>query len=224
MVQPGEKTVASLRRQAELRPAFRKVLIANRGEIACRVMRTCRRLGIATVAVYSDADKAALHRTEADEVVRIGPPAAAESYLNIGRIIAAAKALQADAIHPGYGFLSENAAFAEACAAAGLTFIGPPPSAMRAMAYKAAAKQTAAAASVPVLPGACPDDQSDGALLAAAEEIGWPVVIKAVAGGGGRGMRRVESAAAFAKLLAAARREAVSSFGDGHMMVERCVV
>ena len=200
-----------------------KILVANRGEIACRVIRTCRRLGIATVAVFSDADEHALHRSLADESMRLGPPPARESYLDIERIVAAARESGAAAIHPGYGFLSENPDFAEACASAGLVFIGPPPTAMRAMADKATAKRIAAAAGIPVLPGSFPGDQSDAALLAAAEEIGWPVLIKAVAGGGGRGMRRVDGPAAFAKSLAGARREAAASFGDDRMMVERCV-
>ena len=200
-----------------------KVLVANRGEIACRVIRTCRRLGIATVAVFSDADEHALHRSLADESMRLGPPPARESYLDIERIMAAARESGAAAIHPGYGFLSENPDFAEACTSAGLVFIGPPPTAMRAMADKAAAKRIAAAAGIPVLPGSFPGDQSDAALLAAAEEIGWPVLIKAVAGGGGRGMRRVDGPADWAKSLAGARREAAASFGDDGMMVERCV-
>ncbi len=201
----------------------RKVLVANRGEIACRVMRTCRRMGLGSVAVYSDADAGALHRELADEAVRLGPAPARESYLDIGRVIDAARAAGADAVHPGYGFLSENVAFAEACAAAGLAFVGPPPAAMRAVAYKADAKRTAAAAGVPVLPGSCPGDQGEASMLAVAEEAGWPVLLKAVAGGGGRGMRRADGAAGFAKALAGARREAVASFGDDRMMVERCV-
>lgn len=202
---------------------FRKILVANRGEIACRVMRTCHRLGIATVAVYSDADEAALHREMAGQSVRLGPAPARDSYLDIARVVGAARTAGADAVHPGYGFISENPALADACAAAGLAFIGPPPSAMRAMAGKADAKRTAFVAGLPVLPGACPDDGSDAALLTAAEETGWPVLLKAVAGGGGRGMRQADGPAGFAKLLASARREAASSFGDDRMMVERCV-
>ena len=200
-----------------------KTLVANRGEIACRVIRTCRRLGIATVAVFSDADEHALHRSLADESIRLGPPPARDSYLDIERIVAAARESGVAAIHPGYGFLSENPDFADACASAGLVLIGPPPTAMRAMADKATAKRIAAAAGIPVLPSNSPADQSDATLLAAAEEIGWPVLIKAVAGGGGRGMRRVDGSAAFAKSLAGARREAAASFGDDRMMVERCV-
>ena len=199
---------------------FRKVLIANRGEIACRVVRTCRRMGIGTVAVYSDADADALHRQAATESVRIGPAPARESYLDIGRVLDAARRTGADAVHPGYGFLSENADFADACTAAGLAFVGPPSAAMRAVAGKADAKRTAAAAGVPVLPGASGDA---AALLAAAGEMGWPVLVKAVAGGGGRGLRRVDGPGAFAKALAAAQREAVASFGDDRMMVERCI-
>ena len=202
---------------------LRKILVANRGEIACRVMRTCQRMGIATVAVFSDADAGALHRTMADQAVRLGPPPARESYLDIARVISVARETGADSLHPGYGFLSENPDLPEACEAAGITFIGPPAAAIRAMGNKAPAKRLAEAAGVPVLPGACPDNQADASLLDAAEAIGWPVLVKAVAGGGGRGMRRVEAASGFAKALAGARREAAAAFGNDRMMVERCV-
>src|SRR6202050_5666713 len=167
---------------------FSKILIANRGEIACRVMRTAKRMGIATVAVYSEADAGALHVAMADEARLIGPPPARESYLKGDAIIAAARATGAMAIHPGYGFLSENAGFAEACAKAGIVFIGPPASAMRAMGSKASAKALMEEAGVPVVPGYHGDDQDPARLLAAAEAIGFPVLIKASGGGGGRGM------------------------------------
>jgi 3-methylcrotonyl-CoA carboxylase alpha subunit len=202
---------------------FEKILIANRGEIACRIIRTCRRLGIATVAVYSEADRGALHVEAADEAVPIGPPAPRDSYLAIEKIIAAAVSTGADAIHPGYGFLSENPAFARACRDAGISFIGPSPEAIEAMGLKGAAKALAERAGVPVLPGACPEDQSQASLFAAAERIGWPVLLKAVAGGGGRGIRAVDDGKAFAVALAGAKREAASAFGDDQMLVERFV-
>ena len=163
---------------------FAKILIANRGEIACRVIRTARRLGIATVAVYSEADAHAWHAELADEAVAIGPPAARESYLAGEKIIAAAKATGAEAVHPGYGFLSENAGFAEACAAAGLVFIGPPPAAIKAMGSKSEAKALMEKAKVPVVPGYHGADQSDATLAAEAKRIGYPVLLKASAGGG----------------------------------------
>ena len=202
---------------------FDKVLVANRGEIACRVIRTCRRLGLSTVAVYSDADEGALHRSMADEALRIGPPPARESYLSIQALIDAARRSGAQAVHPGYGFLSENPDFAEACAEAGLVFIGPSAEAIRAMGLKGAAKALAAEAGVPVVPGAFPDDQSDEALAAAAAAVGYPVLLKAVAGGGGRGMRQVASPEALPAALRSARREAQSSFGDDRLMVERFI-
>src|SRR5580658_1627328 len=173
---------------------FSKILIANRGEIACRVVRTARRMGIATVAVYSEADASALHVTLADEARLIGPPPARQSYLDGAAIIAAAKETGAQALHPGYGFLSENAEFAEACAAAGIVFIGPPPAAMRAMGSKAAAKALMQQAGVPVVPGYHGDDQDPARLQQEAEKIGFPVPIKASGGGGGRGMRIVNEA------------------------------
>ncbi|HEY0300054.1 MAG TPA: biotin carboxylase N-terminal domain-containing protein, partial [Rhizomicrobium sp.] len=171
---------------------FKTLLIANRGEIACRVIRTARRMGLATVAVYSDPDADALHVALADKAVRIGPASARASYLKIDAILAAAKETGADAIHPGYGFLSENAEFAEACAAAGIVFVGPPPSAIRAMGLKDRAKALMAKAGVPVVPGYLGDDQSPGRLAGEAASIGYPVLIKAVAGGGGKGMRKVD--------------------------------
>jgi 3-methylcrotonyl-CoA carboxylase alpha subunit len=200
---------------------FSKILIANRGEIACRVMRTARRMGIATVAVYSEADAGALHVTMADEARLIGPAPARQSYLNGAAILKAATESGAEAIHPGYGFLSENAEFAEACAAAGVVFIGPPPAAMRAMGSKAAAKTLMQQHGVPVVPGYHGDDQDPQRLLAAAGTIGFPVLIKASGGGGGRGMRIVNSAAEFARALDGARREALGAFGDGRVLIEK---
>jgi len=200
---------------------FSKILIANRGEIACRVIRTARRMGIATVAVYSDADAAALHVAMADEARRIGPPPARDSYLSIAAIVEAAKASGAEAVHPGYGFLSENADFAEACAAAGVVFIGPPASAIRAMGSKAAAKALMAAHGVPVVPGYHGEDQEPARLQAEAREIGFPVILKASAGGGGRGMRIVTAAGEFDRALDGARREAKGAFGDDRILVER---
>ena len=174
-----------------------KLLIANRGEIACRVIRTARAMGIATVAVYSDADAEAMHVREADEAVHIGPSPAAESYLVGAKIIAAAKDTGADAIHPGYGFLSENAGFAREVIAAGLIWVGPRPESIEAMGLKDAAKERMIAAGVPVTPGYLGEDQSAERLKAEAETIGYPVLIKAVAGGGGKGMRKVDDAAQF---------------------------
>jgi 3-methylcrotonyl-CoA carboxylase alpha subunit len=203
---------------------FDKILIANRGEIACRVIRSAKALGVATVAVHSEADANALHVELADEAVNIGPPAARESYLVIDKIIAAAKATGAQAIHPGYGFLSENPDFAEACETAGIVFIGPSADAIRAMGLKGPAKTLAAQAGVPIVPGAFPDDQSPDALQAAAHGVGFPVLIKASAGGGGRGMRRVDAPEKFGQALASAMREAMSAFGDDRMLVERCIV
>ncbi len=200
---------------------FSKILIANRGEIACRVIRTARRLGVRTVAVYSDADRGARHVAMADEAVHIGPAPARESYLVADRLVAAARATGAEGVHPGYGFLSENAGFAEACAAAGIAFIGPPPSAIRAMGSKSEAKKLMEAARVPLVPGYHGDDQAPDLLTREAERIGYPVLIKAAAGGGGKGMRVVESAAKFAESLAGARREAKAAFADDHVLVEK---
>jgi len=198
-----------------------KILIANRGEIACRIIRTARRMGIATVAVYSEVDAAALHVAVADEARLIGPPPPRDSYLNIAAILAAAQGSGAEAIHPGYGFLSENADFAEACAAAGLVFIGPPAEAIRAMGSKATAKALMETRGVPVVPGYHGAEQDDRRLFAEAERIGFPVMIKASAGGGGRGMRIVEAAGGFAGALDGARREAAGAFGDDRMLIER---
>ena len=203
---------------------FSKILIANRGEIACRVVKTARKMGIATVAVYSDADASARHVRLADEAVRIGPAPARESYLVAERIVAAAKATGAEAVHPGYGFLSENAAFADACAEAGIVFIGPPAAAIRAMGSKSAAKQLMEKAGVPLTPGYHGDDQDATLLAREANRIGYPVLIKASAGGGGKGMRRVDAAADFDAALASCRREAKSAFGDDRVLVEQCVL
>ena len=200
---------------------FSKILIANRGEIACRVIKTARRLGIKTVAVYSDADRGARHVAMADEAVHIGPSAARESYLVAEKIIEAARRTGAQAVHPGYGFLSENAGFAEACAKAGLVFIGPPPAAIRAMGSKSEAKKIMEKAKVPLVPGYHGDDQSPELLASEAAKIGFPVLIKASAGGGGKGMRVVESAEKFADALAGAKREAKASFADDHVLVEK---
>ena len=200
---------------------FRKILVANRGEIACRVMRSAARLGVRTVAVYSDADRDALHVRLADEARRIGPAPARESYLDAGAVIAAARETGAQAIHPGYGFLSENEAFARACAAAGIVFIGPAPESIAAMGDKSAAKRLMERASVPLVPGYHGDNQDAGFLLARAEEIGFPVLIKASAGGGGKGMRIVRRAAEFEQALASCRREAKSAFGDDRVLIER---
>jgi 3-methylcrotonyl-CoA carboxylase alpha subunit len=202
---------------------FSSVLIANRGEIAVRVIRTARRLGLRTIAVYSDADARALHVRMADEAHAIGPAPAAQSYLAIDKIVAAAKAADADCIHPGYGFLSENAAFAQACGEAGIAFIGPPPEAIRAMGLKDRAKALMEKAGVPVVPGYHGDQQDATFLKRKAYEIGYPVLIKAVAGGGGKGMRKVERHADFDAALEAAQREAKSAFGDAQVLIERCV-
>ena len=202
---------------------FQKILIANRGEIACRVIRTAHALGIATVAVYSDADAGALHVALADEAWRLGPAPVGESYLKAERILEAARASGAQAVHPGYGFLSENAGFAEACEAAGLVFIGPPAAAIRAMGLKDAAKRLMQEAGVPVVPGYHGEAQEPALLAAEAERIGYPVLIKAVAGGGGKGMRRVEAAGDFAEALASARREGESAFGDPRVLIEKYV-
>jgi len=204
--------------------AFRKILIANRGEIARRIMRTARRLGYGVVAVYSDADAGALHVREADEAVRIGEALPSQSYLRVDAIVAAAKAGGADAVHPGYGFLAENEALAQACHDAGLVFIGPSPDAITAMGNKAAAKAIMQAAGVPCVPGYQGVDQSDAVMLAEAKKIGFPVMIKAVAGGGGRGMRLVADAAAFGDGLRGARSEAKSAFADATVMLERAIV
>jgi 3-methylcrotonyl-CoA carboxylase alpha subunit len=200
---------------------FSKLLIANRGEIACRVIKTARRMGIKTVAVYSDADRGARHVALADEAVHIGGSPARESYLVAEKIIDAAGRTGAEAVHPGYGFLSENAGFAEACGKAGIVFIGPPPSAIRAMGSKSEAKKIMEKAKVPLVPGYHGDDQSPSLLAKEAARIGFPVLIKASAGGGGKGMRVVEAAEKFDDALQAAKREARASFGDDHVLVEK---
>ena len=200
---------------------FGTLLVANRGEIACRVMRTARRLGVRTVAVFSEADRDALHVATADEAYAIGPAPARESYLDAAKIVAAARASGADAIHPGYGFLSENADFAEACAAAGIIFVGPPAAAIRAMGEKAQGKALMQRAGVPVVPGYHEADQSEARFAAEAQRLGYPLLVKASAGGGGRGMRIVATAQELAPALAAARREAESAFGDGRLILEK---
>ncbi len=202
---------------------FKTVLIANRGEIACRVIRTAKRLGLRTVAVYSQADAKALHVTLANEAHEIGPAATAQSYLAGDKIIAAAKAARADCIHPGYGFLSENAAFAQSVADAGIAFIGPPPKAMLAMGLKDRAKALMEKAGVPVVPGYHGDKQEPKFLKEKAYEIGYPVLIKAVAGGGGKGMRRVDRHADFDTALEGAQREAQSAFGDARVLIEKYI-
>jgi 3-methylcrotonyl-CoA carboxylase alpha subunit len=200
-----------------------KLLIANRGEIACRIAATARRLGIRTVAVYAEADALAAHVQACDEALPIGPASPHESYLRADRVIAAALACGAQAIHPGYGFLSENAAFAQAVVDAGLIFVGPPPSAIAAMGDKSAAKALMARAGVPVVPGYHGDQQEPDFLQTQAELVGWPVLIKARAGGGGKGMRAVHQAADFAAALASCQREAQASFGNAQVLLERLV-
>jgi acetyl-CoA carboxylase biotin carboxylase subunit len=200
---------------------FRKVLIANRGEIALRVIRACRELGVQTVAVYSEADRESLHVRFADDDVCIGPPPGRDSYLNIPRLIAAAEITGADAIHPGYGFLAENAEFAETCAASNLTFIGPTPEQIRTMGDKATARRTATAAGVPVVPGTPGPIEDPDEALAFAEQSGFPVIIKAAAGGGGKGMRVARDADEFVRNFTLARQEALSAFGNGDVYVEK---
>ena len=202
---------------------FEKILIANRGEIACRVIKTAHRLGIRTVAVYSEADANARHVRLADEAVCIGPAAARESYLVADKIIETARRTGAQAIHPGYGFLSENEEFAEACAANGLVFIGPPASAIRAMGSKSEAKKLMGAANVPLTPGYHGDDQTPALLHGEADQIGYPVLIKAAAGGGGKGMRLVEKSEDFLAALASCQREASASFGSAHVLIEKYI-
>ncbi|MEP6786679.1 MAG: acetyl/propionyl/methylcrotonyl-CoA carboxylase subunit alpha [Sphingomonadales bacterium] len=200
------------------------LLIANRGEIACRIIRTARAMGIRTVAVYSDADAKALHVRQADEAVHIGASPVRESYLVGDKIIAAAKVTGAEAIHPGYGFLSENAEFAQAVIDAGLVWVGPNPSSITAMGLKDAAKKLMAAAGVPVTPGYMGDDQDPAFLAERAAEIGYPVLIKAVAGGGGKGMRKVDAAGDFIDALASCQREATASFGNAHVLIEKYIL
>jgi acetyl-CoA carboxylase biotin carboxylase subunit len=201
---------------------FKKVLIANRGEIAVRVIRTLHEMGIRAVAIYSDADRAALHVRMADEAYHVGPAPARESYLNIERVLDAARRAGADAIHPGYGFLSENAAFAEACERAGIVFIGPPPSAMRAMGSKTAAREKMAAAGVPIVPGA--QSGSVEELARAAEQVGYPVMLKAAAGGGGKGMRLVERPEDLPEAFERAQSEALKAFGDATVYLEKAII
>ena len=209
---------------------FRRLLVANRGEIAVRIFRTCRDLGIETVAVYSDADGSAVHVRFADQAVRIGPSAAVESYLQAERIIEAARQTGASAIHPGYGFLSEQASFAEAVEAAGLVFVGPAPATLASLGDKLAARRSAQAAGVPIVPGMSEPLRVDAdgdawvpALEAQAAEIGYPLLVKAAAGGGGRGMRRVDDVAGLASAVTAATREAGQAFGDGSVYLERLI-
>jgi 3-methylcrotonyl-CoA carboxylase alpha subunit len=203
---------------------MKSLLIANRGEIACRIIRTAGAMGIRTVSVYSDADAKALHVRMADEAVHIGPSPARESYLVGDKIIAAAKAAKAQAIHPGYGFLSENADFAQAVIDAGLVWVGPKPDSIRAMGLKDAAKKLMAEAGVPVTPGYLGEDQSPKRLQKEADAIGYPVLIKAVAGGGGKGMRRVDKAKDFQDALDSCKREAASSFGDDRVLIEKYIL
>ena len=202
---------------------FKKILIANRGEIACRIMRTAKAMGMRTVAVYSDADAASLHVAMADEAYRLGPPPVLKSYLLIAKIIEACQESGADAVHPGYGFLAENPEFVEAVEGAGLTFIGPSANAIRQMGLKDAAKTLMEKTGVPVIPGYHGDNQDPEFLSQQADEIGYPVMIKARAGGGGIGMRRVNEPSAFQAALKAAQREAKASFGDPHILIEKYI-
>ncbi len=203
--------------------SYSKILIANRGEIACRIIRTARKLGYATVAVFSDADRHAPHVLMADEAVHIGASPAAESYLSVSALLEAARKTGADAVHPGYGFLSENAGFAQACVDAALVFIGPSAAAIEAMGDKALAKRRMVAAQVPCAPGYLGEDQDDARLAEEAVKLGFPLLVKAVAGGGGRGMRLIREASEIVQAIAGARREALSAFGDGTLMLERLI-
>jgi len=202
---------------------IQRLLIANRGEIAVRIARACRELGIETVAVYSDADAGAAHVAVADRAVRLGPAPAVDSYLNVDALLGAARTANADAVHPGYGFLSENAGFAAACRDAGHVFVGPPPEAMALMGSKINARRLAESAGVPVVPGQTPADQSDAGIVGALEMVGLPALVKASAGGGGRGMREVRDLAGAASMVQSARREALAAFGDGTLYVERLI-
>jgi acetyl-CoA/propionyl-CoA carboxylase biotin carboxyl carrier protein len=202
---------------------IKRLLIANRGEIAVRIIRACRELGIESVAVFSDADRGAPHATGADRALAIGPAPAAESYLSTARLLDAARRSGADAVHPGYGFLSENAGFAAACEQAGLTFVGPPSHVIATMGSKIDARRLIHAAGVPVVPGETPDDQTDAGVRRAVDRVGLPAIIKASSGGGGKGMRRVRQADEIADAIQAARREATASFGNGTLYVERLV-
>ncbi|MGZ3511052.1 MAG: biotin carboxylase N-terminal domain-containing protein, partial [Candidatus Binataceae bacterium] len=200
---------------------FKRILIANRGEIAVRVIRACRDLGVETVAVYSEADRAALHVREADYAVAVGPSPASESYLKTERILEAAKKTSAEAIHPGYGFFSENAGFASAVAAAGLVFIGPSPEAIKAMGDKVEARKAMAAAGVPVVPGSPGTLAGEAEVRAAAAKIGYPIMLKAAAGGGGKGLRFVEKESELTSAIRSVGGEAKSSFGDARLYVEK---
>jgi acetyl-CoA carboxylase biotin carboxylase subunit len=202
---------------------LQRLLIANRGEIAVRVIRACRELGVESVAVYSEADTRALHVALADRAMLIGPAPAAESYLSIERILEAARDCGADSVHPGYGFLSENAEFAAACERAGLVFVGPPASVIASMGSKIEARRLVAAAGVPIVPGETPADQSDDGVQRAADRVGYPLLVKASAGGGGKGMRRVDAAGDLVVAAQAARREALAAFDDGTLYVERLI-
>ena len=204
-------------RPAHFRP-FSTLLIANRGEIACRVIRTAKTMGLRTVAVYSEADRDAMHVAMADEAVLLGPARARDSYLNIARVIEAARQSGAEAVHPGYGFLSESAEFAQACFEAGLIFVGPTADMIRAMGSKSGSKTLMEKAGVPLVPGYHGEAQDDATLAKAADQIGFPVLVKASAGGGGRGMRIVRSAGELAAALVSAKREAKAAFGDDRML------
>src|SRR5437660_4344959 len=203
---------------------FKKILIANRGEIAVRIIRACRELGIPSVAVYSDVDRASLHVRKADEAYHIGPPAAAESYLNIDKILDAARRSGADAIHPGYGFLSENPRFAQACTGAGIKFIGPTPASMEMMGSKTRARQHMEKANIPFVPGTSRALESPEEAARVAERIGYPVMLKAAAGGGGKGMRLVHSPDQLASDLESARSEAQRAFGDNEVYLEKAII
>src|SRR5688572_10568090 len=202
---------------------FRRILIANRGEIAVRIVRACREMGIESVAVYSDADAGAPHVVQAGHAVRIGPASPAESYLSSDAILRAARDLRAEAVHPGYGFLSETADFARACERAGVVFIGPSPDALDRMGSKIAARALAAQVGVPIVPGETPEDQSDDAIAAAARRVGFPVLLKPSEGGGGIGMKVARNEASLAAATAQSRREAIGAFGDGTLYVERLI-
>jgi acetyl-CoA carboxylase biotin carboxylase subunit len=202
---------------------IRRLLIANRGEIAMRIIAACRELGVRSLAIYSEADAGAVHAAAADEAICIGPPPARESYLSIPAVVGAAQKLEADAIHPGYGFLSENAAFAAACESAGLVFVGPPADVIARMGSKVAARRLMQDAGVPIVPGETPDDQSDQGIQRTVDRVGLPVLVKASAGGGGKGMRRITDAASALEAIQAARREATAAFGDGTLYVEKLI-
>ena len=209
--------------RSKLYRRFRTLLIANRGEIACRVIRTARAMGLRTVAVYSEADRDAMHVAMADEAVLLGPARARDSYLNIERVIEAARQTGAEAMHPGYGFLSENAEFAQACVDAGLVFVGPTAAMMTAMGSKSGSKALMEKAGVPLVPGYHGEAQDEATLAKAADKIGFPVLVKASAGGGGRGMRVVDSAGELAAAIVSAKREAKAAFGDDRMLIEKFV-